>query len=186
MTGTEPDKRESNDSARNQGLARSLFRVSLPRWRGGRYSLSKLFFNFYLLAMGSFVAIAFTADFVISTAQRGITDDYARRFMRGTITLIEDEIFRQPRRTWETKVKELDEKFSLPPRSRRTHEPGPRADTGPSAQAGCRRHRHRPRRRCDVPPASAPAARCWLSARWPPTVTRNSRTACHLTCVCAC
>jgi hypothetical protein len=58
---------------------RSLFRVSMPRWRGGRYSLSKLFFNFYLLAMGSFVAIAFTADFVISTAQRGITDDYARR-----------------------------------------------------------------------------------------------------------
>ena len=112
MTGTEPGQPESKDSSSNQGLARSLFRVSLPRWRGGRYSLSKLFFNFYLLAMGSFVAIAFTADFVISTAQRGITDDYARRFMRGTITLIEDELFRQPRRTWETKVKELDEKFS--------------------------------------------------------------------------
>ena len=93
-------------------MARSLFRVSLPRWRGGRYSLSKLFFNFYLLAMGSFVAIAFTADFVISTAQRGITDDYARRFMRGTITLIEDELFRQPRSTWSRKIKELDEKFS--------------------------------------------------------------------------
>jgi two-component system sensor histidine kinase RstB len=102
MTGTE----------KNQGLARSLFRVSLPRWRGGRYSLSKLFFNFYLLAMGSFVAIAFTADFVISTAQRGITDDYARRFMRGTITLIEDELFRQPRSSWPKKIKALDEKFS--------------------------------------------------------------------------
>ncbi len=89
-----------------------MFRVSLPRWRGGRYSLSKLFFNFYLLAMGSFVAIAFTADFVISTAQRGITDDYARRFMRGTITLIEDELFAQPRRNWEKKVEELDQKFS--------------------------------------------------------------------------
>ena len=112
MTGTEPDLPESKSSNSNQGLARSLFRVSLPRWRGGRYSLSKLFFNFYLLAMGSFVAIAFTADFVISTAQRGITDDYARRFMRGTITLIEDELFRHPRRTWEIKVKELDEKFS--------------------------------------------------------------------------
>ncbi len=102
MTGTD----------KNQGLARSLFRVSLPRWRGGRYSLSKLFFNFYLLAMGSFVAIAFTADFVISTAQRGITDDYARRFMRGTITLIEDELYRHPRSTWPKKIKELDEKFS--------------------------------------------------------------------------
>jgi two-component system sensor histidine kinase RstB len=108
MTGTEPgDGRE-----KSQGLVRSLFRVSLPRWRGGRYSLSKLFFNFYLLAMGSFVAIAFTADFIISTAQRGITDDYARRFMRGTITLIEDELYRIPRREWEDKVKEIDEKFS--------------------------------------------------------------------------
>jgi len=108
MTGTE----SSDEHAKSQGLARSLFRVSLPIWRGGRYSLSKLFFNFYLLAMGSFVAIAFTADFIISTAQRGITDDYARRFMRGTITLIEDELYRIPRREWEQKVKEIDEKFS--------------------------------------------------------------------------
>lgn len=102
MTGTE----------RGAGLSRSLFRVALPRWRGGRYSLSKLFFNFYLLAMGSFVAIAFTADFVISTAQRGITDDYARRFMRGTITLIEDELFRHPRSAWPSQIRDLDEKFS--------------------------------------------------------------------------
>ena len=109
MTGTDHAQRAKELPT---GLARSLFRVSLPRWRGGRYSLSKLFFNFYLLAMGSFVAIAFTADFVISTAQRGITDDYARRFMRGTITLIEDELFRQPRSTWSRKIKELDEKFS--------------------------------------------------------------------------
>ncbi|WP_265948045.1 ATP-binding protein [Dechloromonas sp. A34] len=112
MTGTDSPPGNTEAKERSQGLARSLFRVSLPRWRGGRYSLSKLFFNFYLLAMGSFVAIAFTADFVISTAQRGITDDYARRFMRGTITLIEDELFRQPRSTWQRKIKELDEKFS--------------------------------------------------------------------------
>lgn len=110
MTGTESPSAKT--SSNNTGLARSLIRVALPRWRGGRYSLSKLFFNFYLLAMGSFVAIAFTADFVISTAQRGITDDYARRFMRGTITLIEDELFRHPRSTWPRKIKELDEKFS--------------------------------------------------------------------------
>lgn len=62
--------------------------------------------------MGSFVAIAFTADLVISTAQRGITDDYARRFMRGTITLIEDELFRHPRSSWQKQIEELDEKFS--------------------------------------------------------------------------
>ncbi len=104
MTGTERPA--------EHGLLRSLLRVSMPRWRGGRYSLSRLFFNFYLLAMGSFVAIAFTADFIISTAQRGITDDYARRFMRGTITLIEDELFRHPRHQWERRIKELDEKFS--------------------------------------------------------------------------
>lgn len=110
MTGTEAASPDPNKRGR-QGLARSLFRVSLPRWRGGRYSLSKLFFNFYLLAMGSFVAIAFIADFIISTAQRGITDDYARRFMRGTITLIEDELFRLPRRQWEKKIKEIDQKF---------------------------------------------------------------------------
>ncbi len=109
MTGTEVPKAE--ESSRG-GLARSLFRVPLPRWRGRRYSLSKLFFNFYLLAMGSFVAIAFTADFVISTAQRGITDDYARRFMRGTITLIEDELFRHPRSSWQKQIELIDEKFS--------------------------------------------------------------------------
>ncbi|NJD25168.1 MAG: two-component sensor histidine kinase [Betaproteobacteria bacterium] len=111
MTGTEPDPGQGGGE-RSQGLARSLFRVQLPRWRGGRYSLSRLFFNFYLLAMGSFVAIAFTADFVISTAQRGITDDYARRFMRGTITLIEDELYRTPRSAWQKKIADLDEKFS--------------------------------------------------------------------------
>ena len=62
--------------------------------------------------MGSFVAIAFTADLVISTAQRGITDDYARRFMRGTITLIEDELFRHPRGSWHKQIEQIDEKFS--------------------------------------------------------------------------
>ena len=112
MTGTDTPAEDRPKKEHNQGLARSLFRVSLPRWRGSRYSLSRLFFNFYLLAMGSFVAIAFTADFVISTAQRGITDDYARRFMRGTITLIEDELFRHPRREWQKKISEIDDKFS--------------------------------------------------------------------------
>ena len=112
MTGTETPAEGNGHKEQNQGLARSLFRVALPRWRGSRYSLSRLFFNFYLLAMGSFVAIAFTADFVISTAQRGITDDYARRFMRGTITLIEDELFRHPRREWQKRIGDIDEKFS--------------------------------------------------------------------------
>lgn len=81
-------------------------------WRGGRYSLSKIFLNFYLLAMGTFVAIAFLADLLISGALKGITDDYARRFMRGTIVLIEDELFRYPKSGWDKRIKILDEKFA--------------------------------------------------------------------------
>ena len=48
-------------------------RFSLPT---GRYRLSRLFFNFYLLTMGSFIAIAVVADFVITTALRDISYDY--------------------------------------------------------------------------------------------------------------
>ena len=80
-------------------------------WRG-RYSLSRLFFNFYLLVMGSFVAIAIFADFVISTAVKGITDDYTSRFMRGTVLLIEDELFRRPRSEWPKAIEALDRKFA--------------------------------------------------------------------------
>lgn len=80
-------------------------------WKG-RYSLSRLFFSFYLLVMGSFIAIAFFADLIISTAIKGITDDYTSRFMRGTIVLIEDELFRGPRSEWPKTIKELDAKFA--------------------------------------------------------------------------
>ena len=80
-------------------------------WRG-RYSLSRLFFNFYLLVMGSFVAIAIFADFVISTAVKGITDDYTSRFMRGTVLLIEEELFRRPRSEWTRTIKALDQRFA--------------------------------------------------------------------------
>jgi two-component system sensor histidine kinase RstB len=86
--------------------------MPIPRWRAGRYSLSRIFFNFYLLAMGSFVAIAFFADLVISTALHGITEDYARRFMRGTIELIEEDLQRYPIEHWGRRLRELDNKFS--------------------------------------------------------------------------
>lgn len=82
-----------------------------PR-RLGRYRLSRLFLNVYFLAMGSFVAIAFVADFLVSTALKGISDDYTRRFMRGTIVLIEDELFRHPRAAWPRVIKQIDDKFS--------------------------------------------------------------------------
>lgn len=86
------------------------YKPSAP-WGGG-YSLSRLFLNFYLLVMGSFVAVAFFADFLISSALRGITDDYTSRFMRGTIVMIEDELFRTPRTDWPKTIKALDDKFS--------------------------------------------------------------------------
>ena len=76
----------------NNRLLAILGRYKPTPWRG-RYSLSRLFLNFYLLVMGSFVAVAFFADFVISTSVKGITDDYTSRFMNGTIMLIEEDLF---------------------------------------------------------------------------------------------
>ena len=90
-------------SNRNNRLLNIIGRYKPAPWRG-RYSLSRLFFNFYLLVMGSFVAIAIFADFVISTSVKGVTDDYTRRFMRGTIVLIEDDLFRKPRSEWPKEI----------------------------------------------------------------------------------
>ncbi len=96
---------------RNNRLLNIIGRYKPAPWRG-RYSLSRLFFNFYLLVMGSFVAIALFADFVISTSVKGVTDDYTSRFMRGTIVLIEDDLFRKPRSEWPREIKVLGEKFA--------------------------------------------------------------------------
>lgn len=101
----------TGNSGSGHKLLAILGRYKPAPWRGG-YSLFRLFFNFYLLAMGSFVAIAFFADFVISNAVRGITDDYTSRFMRGTIVLIEDELFRKPRHEWQKTIRRLDDKFA--------------------------------------------------------------------------
>ena len=101
----------TGNSPQGGRLLNILRRYKPAPWRG-RYSLSRLFLNFYLLVMGSFIAIAFFADFVISTAVKGITDDYTSRFMRGTIVLIEDELFRRPRSEWPKTIKALDAKFA--------------------------------------------------------------------------
>jgi len=100
----------TGNSRSNSRLLNLLGRYKPAPWRG-RYSLSRLFFNFYLLVMGSFVAIAFFADFLISTAVKGVTDEYTSRFMRGTIVLIEDELFRKPRSEWPKTLKALNSKF---------------------------------------------------------------------------
>ncbi len=96
---------------RSSALLNVLGRYKHAPWRG-EYSLSRLFLSFYLLVMGSFVAVAFVADFVISSALKGITDDYTSRFMRGTIVLIEDTLFRRPKSEWPETIKELGTKFS--------------------------------------------------------------------------
>ncbi|QEL65816.1 two-component sensor kinase [Oryzomicrobium terrae] len=102
MSAATPDAKPSKPRIRSR----------LPMLPRGRYSLSRLFFNFYLFVMGSFVLIAFFADIVINTALQGITDDYARRFMRGTILLIEEELNRHPAAEWPDTLKRLDDKFS--------------------------------------------------------------------------
>jgi len=84
-------------------------RFSLP---AGRYQFSRLFFNFYLLTMGSFVAIAVVADFVIGTALRDISDDYTRRFMEGTVAMIEEDLFRHRRSDWTKRIRTLGERFN--------------------------------------------------------------------------
>ncbi len=98
-------------NSRSSALLNILGRYKHAPWRGS-YSLSRLFLSFYLLVMGSFVVIAFVADLVISSSIKGITDDYTSRFMRGTIVLIEETLFRKPRSEWPTVIKELDTKFS--------------------------------------------------------------------------
>ncbi len=94
----------------NNKLLSILGRYKPAPWRG-RYSLSRMFFSFYLMVMGSFVVIAFFADFVISTAVKGIADDYTSRFMHGTIILIEEDLFRKPRSQWPKAIKTLADKF---------------------------------------------------------------------------
>ena len=61
---------------------------------------------------GAFVAIAFFVDFAISTAVRGITDDCTSCFIRSSIVLIEDELFRHLRSDWPRTIESLDEKFA--------------------------------------------------------------------------
>ena len=98
-------------TSREHRLFDILLRYKPPPWRGS-YSLSRLFLSFYLLIMGSFVGIAYVADLVISTSVKGITDDYTRRFMQGTVMLIEEELFRQPRKDWPQAIKGIGQIFS--------------------------------------------------------------------------
>jgi two-component system sensor histidine kinase RstB len=101
----------SHSSRRDSSLLNVFGGYKHAPWRGG-YSLSRLFLSFYLLVMGSFVVIVFVADLVISSALKDIINDYTSRFMRGTIVLIEDALFREQRSEWPRLIQELDAKFS--------------------------------------------------------------------------
>jgi two-component system sensor histidine kinase RstB len=99
------------DDTDERGLFGFFSRYRKVSWRG-RYRFSHLFLNFYFLVMGAFIAIIFTVDVVISIAVKSFADDYMRRFMRGTIVLIEEDIFRKPRSRWPEAIQELDKKFA--------------------------------------------------------------------------
>ena len=112
MTGSNGSSNSSAASgSSNSRLLNILGRYKPSPWRGS-YSLSRLFLNFYLLVMGSFIAMFFFADFVITTSVKGITDDYTSRFMHGTIVLIEEDLFRRPRSEWPKSIQQLGEKFA--------------------------------------------------------------------------
>ncbi|MDR1367202.1 MAG: HAMP domain-containing protein [Candidatus Accumulibacter sp.] len=98
-------------NASRRGLFGFFSRHGHASWRG-RYRFSHLFLNFYFLVMGAFIAIVFAVDVLISIAVKGFADDYMRRFMRGTIFLIEEDLSRRPRSRWPQAIKELDKKFA--------------------------------------------------------------------------
>ena len=115
MTGIDPRRlpeQETVPEGSGESGERRDSEQRFARLARARYSLSRLFFNFYLLTMGSFVGIALIADFAISTALQGITVDYAKRFMGGTIVLIEEELLRHPRQQWDQAIRSLDRKFA--------------------------------------------------------------------------
>ncbi|MDR1274907.1 MAG: ATP-binding protein [Candidatus Accumulibacter sp.] len=98
-------------NASRRGLFNFFSRYEHASWRG-RYRFSHLFLNFYFLVMGAFIAIVFAVDVVISIAVKGFADDYTRRFMRGTIFLIEEDLSRRAPSRWNGAVAELDKKFA--------------------------------------------------------------------------
>ena len=82
------------------------------RQRRGPYRLLRLFLNFYVIFIGAFVAIAFSADYVISRAQHERIEEYARRFMQGTITMITTDLDRYPVVLWSIRLQQLQAHFS--------------------------------------------------------------------------
>jgi two-component system sensor histidine kinase RstB len=76
------------------------------------YWRSRIFLVCYLLCIGGFVLAAVLAVFLVNNAVRDMGDNYAHRFMRGTVTLIEETLSRHDPADWPQVIKGIDEKFS--------------------------------------------------------------------------
>jgi two-component system sensor histidine kinase RstB len=62
--------------------------------------------------MGGFVLAAVLAMFMVNNAVQDMGDNYAHRFMRGTVTLIEETLSRHDQADWPQVIKGIDEKFA--------------------------------------------------------------------------
>jgi two-component system sensor histidine kinase RstB len=107
MTGTKSGHDAPDDGALDPLASSSRQAV----WQEQQYNLTRRLRNFYLLFIGSFVAAAFIADTLISSALENVTSDYTRRFMNGTIQLIAEDLFRYPQSEWPMRIEALDGKF---------------------------------------------------------------------------
>ncbi len=90
------------------------FKRLFQRQGKGPYRLPRLFLNFYVVSMGTFIAIAFIADFIISRAQHDHIENAARRFMQGTIRMVEMDLDRYPMALWYFRIEEIQKYFNYP------------------------------------------------------------------------
>ncbi|MDR0736085.1 MAG: two-component sensor histidine kinase [Zoogloeaceae bacterium] len=77
-----------------------------------RYSLLRIFSRFYLILLGGFALITCLAHLFVASIIRDVDNRYAQRFMRGTFTLIETELYRHERKDWPQVMKALNAEFS--------------------------------------------------------------------------
>jgi two-component system sensor histidine kinase RstB len=79
---------------------------------GRRYSPLRIFCRFYLTLLGGFILIACLAHLLVASVVEDVGNRYAQRFMRGTFTLIEAELYRHERKDWSQVIEALNKKFT--------------------------------------------------------------------------
>ncbi|MDR2624863.1 MAG: two-component sensor histidine kinase [Zoogloeaceae bacterium] len=88
------------------------------------YSLLRIFFRFYLFLLGGFALVACLAHLFVASIIQDVDNRYAQRFMRGTFSLVEAELYRNERKDWPRIMERLNEKFAYRLRLiERTHLP---------------------------------------------------------------